>query len=802
MASSQDPPKTCDRIHPRPCARLIGLHDPHTRCIAHNTTCFKEDYWYDPSNCTPCQTILEGYKKKDKNLKQVFHDRLSSMRRSLRYAAEGGKLSAERQASYERSSSEVFAPSARHLDPRSSRSVSRGRSPRVIEVAAIVHEERPRPRPPPASETYVPAGIPLTAPTYTPSPIPRSTPPASAPPAVSPAPAPTPALTPAPTPALPPAPTSTPVSVPTSRVGNTRTSPQRGRPELFSSAHSSSPSPARSHRDKRSSSRRRRRRSSSSASSSSPRRHRSRKKRSRRHRRRSSSSSSPPSLHSKPSKQAKWAGFFESLIEAALDKRDRSAAAPAAAPPREPPAESQEVAGPSGPDPPSPQRSFDDPTSSRPTSPQETPSGHYPQSPQEYSEYGEEEEGDPDYEAPDPASEPFVPSDDPEPEDAEITEGLLHYPEACEFYDDHLIFEDFQIFYHSEIQLATVGRVDLYRPLGNSAGVHALVRASSRFVPRDDRPDSKGELFRTIARVLDMERYRHHGFKSSSSVDRRFTTRKPSRFLEALSGTVDPSSTFSFTQTLFTVMPAPDSDSQSQLLAFAAAPKLSRECHRLPGILTGLTSAVPDALRTRDFEARQTLANLFQMHESMRFADNISKGSSHSSDSPSRATHRLLTHDWLPSLQASILNLLHGAKQVRTEARAKALASVTNAATKCTLRDGNLFSVGLFEPASITRAEECQRQAPQPIIIHSTSRAPGGAPRTPSRGGGRSSSSSRPQTGRRQARRQRPPSAHSGPRGRGSASATRGSSASFQSRPPRGTPSSRNSSSRRSGHQF
>lgn len=180
----------------------------------------------------------------------------------------------------------------------------------------------------------------------------------------------------------------------------------------------------------------------------------------------------------------------------------------------------------------------------------------------------------------------------------------------------------------------------------------------------------------------------------------------------------------------------------------------------------------------------------------MRFADQISKGSSHSSDSSSqKSVHKLLTHNWIPSLQASIPNLIQRAKQVRAEARSKALTSVTNTAAKCTLRDCNLFSAGLFEPASIRRAEGCQRQTPQPIIIHSTDGTTSGTSRTPFRGRGRGSLSSFPQAGRRQARRQGPPRLSWGPRGRGSSSATRGSSHSFQSRPPRGSSSSRNGAS-------
>ena len=110
------------------CKREINVSDPHTECIGHNFSCFR-DYSYNPTYCNACQQILASYKADDKIAKVIFVERIGAMRRSIRQAIKAGKsLPEEAMERFQLSGGkDVFLDSVKHLDPRPC--ATRGQTP-------------------------------------------------------------------------------------------------------------------------------------------------------------------------------------------------------------------------------------------------------------------------------------------------------------------------------------------------------------------------------------------------------------------------------------------------------------------------------------------------------------------------------------------------------------------------------------------------------------------------------------------------------------------------------------------------
>lgn len=114
--------KHCDRRDPKPCTRELNINNPHTRCMGHNESCFV-NYTYDPTDCTHCLTLIDGFKTKNVALSAIFRERITAMRRSVKYAYSNSKARAKLtlpviQRHEMSNGTEVFADRAKHLDPR------------------------------------------------------------------------------------------------------------------------------------------------------------------------------------------------------------------------------------------------------------------------------------------------------------------------------------------------------------------------------------------------------------------------------------------------------------------------------------------------------------------------------------------------------------------------------------------------------------------------------------------------------------------------------------------------------------
>ena len=176
-------------------------------------------------------------------------------------------------------------------------------------------------------------------------------------------------------------------------------------------------------------------------------------------------------------------------------------------------------------------------------------------------------------------------------------------------------------------------------------------------------------------------------------------------------------------------------DIQSRRFAFASAPKLPKNAHKLDGLLAGYTSEVLDSLRTQDFQARQLLHGLLMSHELLKFQENIAHQSIPSCKEPCvKDISRVIGSGSLPLLQTLISNQVLVAKQVRLQLRTKAASSVRTHSVRVSLIDGSLFSAGLFDQAAIAKAEDCLRHTPHTVVVQLPSFRSSGNPRqhTPS----------------------------------------------------------------------
>lgn len=144
----------------------------------------------------------------------------------------------------------------------------------------------------------------------------------------------------------------------------------------------------------------------------------------------------------------------------------------------------------------------------------------------------------------------------------------------------------------------------VFRPLQYSPAVLSLLEDSTIVVPRKNLRDNKCELFKLLTHTINATAYKPLGWRSSDRNPYKIAITKTSRFVETFKGSLDPTVPPSNKPTPYYLEAASDSSAPNLILAFASAPKLPRDCHRLTGLLVGKTKEVPDVLHNKDYAHR------------------------------------------------------------------------------------------------------------------------------------------------------------------------------------------------------
>ena len=313
-------------------------------------------------------------------------------------------------------------------------------------------------------------------------------------------------------------------------------------------------------------------------------------------------------------------------------------------------------------------------------------------------------------------------------------EGAYFFPEDARILDEFVVYRDSVIYHDSgALQFGRHNNQDTFRPNFHTPQVDALIEASSHVVPRKDHQDTKQQHFSSLMKAVNATRFRHHCFSASDAHNQTFSLQEFSRFLSSIPETYCTRPAYTHKPIPFFLHSADSSEVKSKLLEFAFAPKLSRDCHQLSGLLAGKTIELSDALRTKDYELRQSLAGILFMHEFAKLHSSISsqvleiEGRRRTSKEfpPQLANDikhmaRLVDHAAVPTAQTLITNAVAKAKQCRYELREKAVVGISNQGAKTSLRDGSSFSKSLFDPNAITKAEECLKGAP--VIVFSSNK--------------------------------------------------------------------------------
>lgn len=261
-----------------------------------------------------------------------------------------------------------------------------------------------------------------------------------------------------------------------------------------------------------------------------------------------------------------------------------------------------------------------------------------------------------------------------------------------------------------------------FRPLVWTSAVKALVAESTNVVIRTDLRDSRQDHFRKVVNVFNKTSYEQLGWSSSSSEGHTLTVKKLTRAMETLPDRIDQSKPFR--PPPFALKAAPDASLRSNILSFSAAPKLSKDCHVLPGLLAGKTREVSDDLRQKDYEARKSLQSLLFVHEASKFIHDIAKENiaKHQPRDPVQkhinSITGIVSHGLLPTTENALINATTQALNLRSEIREKAVKDVKTYALRVTLRGGSLFSEGLFDNTQVKQAEDIQRSVPPPVIVN------------------------------------------------------------------------------------
>ena len=163
----------------------------------------------------------------------------------------------------------------------------------------------------------------------------------------------------------------------------------------------------------------------------------------------------------------------------------------------------------------------------------------------------------------------------------------------------------------------------------------------------------------------------------------------------------------------FSLHPKPCTEKSAFIPAFAWAPKLPKNAHKLDGLLAGYTTEVPDTHRTQDFQARQLLHDLIMNHELFKFQEQIAHQALPICRDPSiKDISHVIGNGNLPLVQTLISNQLLIAKQINLQLRTKVASSVRT------------HSSGLFVQTAIAKAEDCPKHTPQTVVVQQPSFCP------------------------------------------------------------------------------
>ena len=335
---------------------------------------------------------------------------------------------------------------------------------------------------------------------------------------------------------------------------------------------------------------------------------------------------------------------------------------------------------------------------------------HLEEYPEGDQEIGEEEE---DYYEEEPDQGEVEPYDPHHPEmevPADLVGKFFYLPDEAEVYDDAVVFKG-RVCNPDFFDWDTHRGKDIMTPIKWNSDIHFLIDEAPNFTSPMEQEETRGKYFACVRKIVD--KYVHSRWGLESNPDQlSLSVSRPSRFLLSLKPDF-PNKTLPFS-----LSSNPTSDSQAEALAFATAPKLGKEAHVLPGLLTTHTRELPDALRTKDFKARQMLHGLLFAHETSKFLGNIGKEAIRNGggeNSVMRSMVQISSNAVVPTLQALIAQAVNTAVKARKDLRERALASCKNPAIKVTLQGGNLFSPTLFDPVNVKQAEDCARNMP-PII--------------------------------------------------------------------------------------
>ena len=631
--------KHCARRHPQ-CRQEININDPHDRCIRHNITCFVE-HNYDPTVCSHCNTLIEGTKAKEQCAAAIFQQRITAMKRSVAQAYKANKLNPVAKARFESSNGQdIFAPHAKHLDPRP-RSISpalRPRTPRQDALATAI------------AETDVPITVEQPA---TPS-----------------------ALTEAAnqfsrtsgTPRAKKAPTPVDSLPPTSdHSDSARDRARRRNKRLFSS--SSSPSSEEGRRRCK---------------------HKQAKKR----------KATPP--------QPDFTALFQSLKESITNDIAQNFATLRAEIQQTQSALASDIT------------KINSRLDMAEGYAQHLPNPSVPQTPATEPE-GHRQESVDDYESCNPGygfRSPKPRSSSPEPY-TEVPEeyNTFFWPENCDRYEDAFAFQDIPYYFRDkELEEATHLGQPSFKPLKWCPKVERLVQASCRVIVHKELEEFKKNKFESLSKVINTECYKTYGLSTSSSEPFCLTTSKVSRFASALPEDI------THKPANFSLQASPEYESPPPLVAFASAPKLSKDCHHIEGVLINSTTEVSEDLRSKDFQARQNLLSNFFAHETATFIASLVKDTQkqpqpHETSTVVKTVDKVTNYGVLPAIRSSMSNALASCIAIRKELRTEALAKTSPPSVKHALSSGPYMLPGLFHPEAIALAEKCFASQPAKVNV-------------------------------------------------------------------------------------
>ena len=246
--------------------------------------------------------------------------------------------------------------------------------------------------------------------------------------------------------------------------------------------------------------------------------------------------------------------------------------------------------------------------------PRPTPS-HSEEHPDEDQKLWEEEEY---YDEDDSAQSEVDPYDPHHPElevPADLVGKFFYLSDEAEVYDDAIVFKG-RVCNPDSFDWDTHRGKDIMTPLQWNANIHFLIDEAPKVTSPMEQEETKGKYFACVRKIVDKNTYSRWGLES---IPYQLSLRvgRPSRFLLSLK------TDFPAKNLPFSLSPNSTSENQAEALAFAAAPKLGKDAHVLPGLLTTFSKDLPDALRSNDFEARQQLHGLLFAHEISKFLGNI-----------------------------------------------------------------------------------------------------------------------------------------------------------------------------------